>query len=187
MKLEAFDNLNKVNNILTEKKQNVSETNSSETKENKETKTNETNKKTSKTDSWKKGKTPPKELEQDIKKDYGLEAIFDVHGVETKNKDLEFLKQFAADLCDEIQMKKGPLHSWGSDKELGEYEDPVVDGLSVCQFLYTSSIIIHYIDKEKKLFVNIFSCHKFNVETAEDFILKNWGGKIASKTVLTRR
>ncbi len=59
MKLEAFDNLNKVNSIITEKKQNVSETDSSETKENKETKTNETNKKTSKTDSWKKGKSPP--------------------------------------------------------------------------------------------------------------------------------
>jgi len=84
-------------------------------------------------------------------------------------------------------MKKGPLYCWGNDKSLGTMHNPSADGISVIQFLYSSSILCHCIDEESKVFINIFSCNKFDAEKAKMFALRATGGNIASLHNITRK
>ena len=75
----------------------------------------------------------------------------------------EMLGVFSALLCKEIRMKpfgmpivkrfgKGNLH-----------------GLSLMQFIETSSIVIHLDDRGGRAFIDIFSCKKFDEKKTEKF------------------
>lgn len=139
-----------------------------------------------KPDTWIKGKPEKTEVVKDKKLPYGQELILDIHDIDQERVHVEFLKKFAADLCDEIGMQRGPLYEWGSEEELAKYKNPKVDGISVCQFLYESSIVVHCIDELGKIFVNIFSCKKFDAEKAKAFCLKEWGGNIATEHNIIR-
>ena len=112
--------------------------------------------------------------------DYGQEAILDIHNVPTEFFDDKNVRKFAEELCEEIGMTRGPIYLWGDDKALGTMHDPKADGISVCQFLHSSSITIHAIDEYHKVFVNVFSCKAFDAGTVVKFAKENVGGKIAS-------
>jgi S-adenosylmethionine decarboxylase len=126
-------------------------------------------------------------IEIDTKADYGMEFILDIHDVDRDLVNEENVKKFAADLCDEIEMKKGPLHSWGSNTDLDAYKNPKVDGISAIQFLYTSNITVHCIEELGKVFINVFSCRNFDIEKVKSFSSKVWGGKIVSEHNIVRK
>lgn len=119
---------------------------------------------------------------------YGQELILDIHDIDKDKIHIKAIRKFAEELCDEIGMKKGPQHEWGEEKQLGKYPDnPKIDGISVVQFLYSSSITIHALDEIGKVFVNIFSCEEFDAEKAKDFTLLTFGGKIVSEHNIIRK
>lgn len=111
------------------------------------------------------------------KESYGQELIVDLHNVHSDFFKRKTIGKFAANLCDEIKMKKGPLHIWGTDADehkhhSGKDTDNEIkaDGISCVQFLYNSSITIHALDEIQKVFINIFSCDKFDNKKAIAFI-----------------
>ena len=119
-------------------------------------------------------------IEKVKKENYGRQVIINLHSVDRDKFSVESLRHYAEQLCDEIGMQRGPMHVWGNNKQLGKDHDPKADGLSVVQFLYQSSIVVHAPDELEKVFVTIFSCKEFDPEKAKKFTLKWFGGKIVS-------
>lgn len=135
-------------------------------------------------------------LEQDniqtvARKDYGQELILDIHDVPSDFFHRTKIGLFAKELCTEIKMKHGPRYLWGTDREEHKHktgEDAIkADGISCVQFLYNSSITIHALDEIQKVFINIFSCDRFDAEKAKVFTEKNVGGKIVSAHNILRK
>jgi S-adenosylmethionine/arginine decarboxylase-like enzyme len=120
------------------------------------------------------------EVETVEKENYGQELILDFHEVPSDFFTDKNVRHFAESLCDEIGMRRGPIVCWGQDKALKTMSRPKADGISVCQFLYESSIVVHAIDELHKVFVNVFSCKSFDADTAIKFAKENISGKIVS-------
>lgn len=97
---------------------------------------------------------------------YGQELILDYSKVDPSVFELNYFKKCAGQIVTEVKMKKGPIHTWGTDKDENDMPDEKARGISICQFLYHSSLVIHAIDEEQKLFVNLFSCDKFDDKKA---------------------
>jgi S-adenosylmethionine/arginine decarboxylase-like enzyme len=129
----------------------------------------------------------PSLVNKDKHENYGQELILDIHDVRKDVYHKEFIREFCERLCDEIGMRKGPNYIWGEEKKLTAYKNPKVDGLSCIQFLYSSSIVLHAIDELGKVFINIFSCKKFDAEHAKNFAIENFGGTVVSYHNIIRK
>ena len=116
----------------------------------------------------------------DDNKDYGQELILDFSDVPKEFFEQHRIKKFTEILAHEIEMTKGPNYVWGNDKDLGTMHDPSADGISCIQFIMSSSILCHCIDEEGKVFVNIFSCKKFDADKAQKCAEKAIGGKLVA-------
>ena len=132
-------------------------------------------------------KTDPELIEKEKNETYGQECILDVHGVPDDFFRDKKVRHFAEKLCEEIGMTRGPIYLWGNDKSLGTMHDPKADGISVCQFLHSSSITIHSIDEFNKVFINVFSCKNFDIEKVRKFTEENVGGTIVSLHNIKRK
>ena len=125
------------------------------------------------------------------KEDYGQEAIFDIHNVSAEFFTKKTIRKFAEKLCDEISMRRGPNYLWGEDKEEhknNKGEGAIkADGISCIQFLYSSSITMHCLDEISKVFINIFSCNKFDFDKAKKFIEDNINGNIVEQHNIVRK
>ena len=131
--------------------------------------------------------TKEKLIEKDKNEDYGMEAIFDLHNIRSELITVERIRSFASDLFDKISMEKGPAFTWGTDSNKEEMKNPKAMGISHLQFVHSSSITMHCLDKIGKVFINIFSCKSFDDKIARDFVIKTWGGDIVSEHVITRK
>lgn len=124
------------------------------------------------------------------RENYGQELILDIHDVPPEFFIRNKIKHFAEKLCDEIDMKKGPLYSWGmtSQEHKAKKGEAAIkaDGISCIQFLYKSSITMHCLDEINKVFINIFSCEQFDINLATKFVKENVGGTIVSSRNITR-
>ena len=121
-------------------------------------------------------------------KRYGTELIFDVHDCSTRNFDSYKLQEFVKELCKKINMKVMRIHIWDFDtKEEREKAPPHLAGVSVCCFIQTSSIVVHTLDKLKKVFVNCFSCKDFNSNTVIDFTEEFFSGKMDKMHFIERK
>lgn len=133
------------------------------------------------------GEVAKADLAQVAAQPYGQELILDIHGVAMDKFTLPMIREFASKLCDELGMRKGPQHEWGEAKDLGNPEEkPKSNGLSLVQFLYSSSITIHAIDELGKVFINIFSCQPFDSQAAKAFCLTMFEGRLAKEHSIVR-
>ena len=73
------------------------------------------------------------------------------------------IREFVRKLCKEINMKK-----IGRTK-VRRFGTGNLKGYSAIQFIQTSSITIHLDEKEKRAFIDIFSCKNFNSKKVEKF------------------
>jgi len=113
--------------------------------------------------------------------DYGLECVLDLNNVDQSRITVEIVRQFAHDLCDVIDMVRGPIYHWGENEDLGQfYGNPKMDGISCVQFVHSSSITIHALDLIGKVFVNVFSCKDFDPEKVKAFALEVFGGDVVA-------
>jgi len=134
--------------------------------------------------------TPHQEEEtsKDKSEDYGQECIIDLHEVPMELFTSKLIDDFAKDLTEKIGMRAGPAHSWGTIGDEGKYKDhPKKDGLSHVQFLWESSIVIHALDEIQKVFINVFSCKKFDANILKEFALETFKGKLANETNIVRK
>lgn len=121
-------------------------------------------------------------------KNYGKELIIDLHDCDVSRFNRKVIKQYFIELCDLIDMERADLHFW-DDLETPEDEKQTEDhtiGTSAIQFIVTSNITIHTLDKLRKVFVNIFSCKEFDTKIAKDFT-KNYFNGIVAKWIVVNR
>jgi len=87
-----------------------------------------------------------------------------------------------SELVNEIGMERATLHFWDYVlcEDSQEYEDDPdhLKGTSAVQFIRTSNVTIHVLDKMRRVYLNIFSCKKFDEAVAKVVVKKFWGGRI---------
>lgn len=104
-------------------------------------------------------------------KPYGYELILDLHGCDSTRFTRKDIEQFFELLCKQIDMTRCELHFWDDVNVAPEEQQisPHTKGTSAVQFILTSSIVIHTLDLLEAVYINIFSCNKFDQDKAEKF------------------
>ena len=102
---------------------------------------------------------------------YGYELILDLHGCDPAGFNRKSLEQYFEQLCVSIDMTRCELYLWDDVGVPPEEQQtaPHTKGTSAVQFLLTSSIVIHTLDLLEAVYINIFSCKKFDNKKAEAF------------------
>jgi len=119
---------------------------------------------------------------------YGYELILDLHKCNNMKFNRPSIKDFMVALCDKIEMKRADLHFW-DDTDVPEEEkqtEPHTTGTSAVQFILTSNVTIHTLDKLDKVFINIFSCKHFHRGEAALVAKEHFGGEIVTSTFIER-
>ena len=114
-------------------------------------------------------------LRQEYKKgDYwGLAASIDLHACHPDTiRDAEKIKQFVAELCDLIEMKR-----FGECIVVDFGEDPRVAGFSMTQLIETSLISAHFANQTNNVYLDVFSCKYYDPVTAAEFAKKFFQAK----------
>ena len=119
---------------------------------------------------------------------YGQELIIDLHNCNSARFTRRNIRNYFGQLCDLIDMKREKLCWWDDlHTPVEEKEtEPHLVGTSAVQFIKTSSIVIHTLDKLCKVFINIFSCKDFNEKTVIQFSEEWFEGRIVNKKIIRR-
>lgn len=119
---------------------------------------------------------------------FGLELVLDLHGCDVSKFTKDSIIEFLNGLCVLIDMEQVATYFWDyeGDASLSEDEPLHSKGISVAQFIKTSSIVLHTIDDFGKFYINVFSCKRFDGYKASKFI-ENWfDGKIFNCVLIER-
>lgn len=122
-------------------------------------------------------------------KNYGVELILDLHDCDPKYFTRSSIRKYFIEVCKLIDMQRCELF-WWDDYGLPKNErqtEPHLKGTSAIQFIMTSNITIHTLDILKNVYLNIFSCKKFDPEIAANFSSKYFKGKIVHKVIIKRK
>jgi len=124
-------------------------------------------------------------------KNYGAELILDIHKCDVETFTRSSIAQYFERLCKLIDMEAHDFYFWDYDnmdmtKEEWDALPPEVSGISAIQFIMTSNITIHALDKLRRVYVNIFSCKDFDPQMAEVFSRKWFRGTVISSQVIDR-
>ena len=96
---------------------------------------------------------------------WGLLSSIDLYGCDPDLiKDEKHIKQFVKDLCDLIDMKR-----FQDTVVVNFGEDPRVAGFSMMQLIETSLISAHFANESNAVYLDIFSCKKYDVKKALEF------------------
>lgn len=127
-------------------------------------------------------------MKENIMDDYGKELIVDIHNCGISKFNRRDLAEFFGELCDLIDMRRGPLYFWdyvGFEEERENDPDHLV-GTSAVQFISTSNITIHTLDKLARVYLNVFSCKDFHEDVVIQFSKDWFGGEVVNSKVVRR-
>ncbi len=98
---------------------------------------------------------------------WGYHLTFDCHDCNRDNiKDATVVKDFIDALLVRIDMK--PIGDTHIEYTAAEFPDKA--GLTAVQIIVTSTIVAHFIDSTGDLYLDVFSCKQFDVETVNDTV-----------------
>ena len=119
---------------------------------------------------------------------FGKELILDLYDCDTSKFNRKNLTDYLIRLCDLIDMERADLHFWdyGDDPEAKADAPAHLDGTSCIQFITTSNITIHTLDKVCEVYINIFSCKDFDKEDTTNFTVGFFNAKDVKASVITR-
>ncbi len=105
---------------------------------------------------------------------YGQELILDLYGCDPLTLTRESITEWLKQLCELIDMRREDLYFWEYDdpKEKADAPDHL-NGTSAVQFITTSDIVIHTLDRLGECYINLFSCKDYDILEAIVFT-KNW-------------
>lgn len=109
---------------------------------------------------------------------YGYTLSLDLFNCNIKKFNRKDIKEFLVILCDEINMEREDLHWWDYDGEDTENEPDHLVGTSVVQFIKTSTIVIHTLDRLEKMYIDLFSCNNFDENMVTDLVINFFECKI---------
>jgi S-adenosylmethionine/arginine decarboxylase-like enzyme len=122
--------------------------------------------------------------------EYGQELVLDIHEADPREFTRDQISAFMRCLCDTVlYMEREDLHFWDyeDEPELKAQQPPHLKGISAVQFIKTSNVTIHTLDDLKKVFLNVFSCKKFDPDKAAAFAATYFQGKIARSITIVRQ
>jgi len=115
------------------------------------------------------------------KKAFGQELIFNLYRCDIKvMRSRKKMQEFCEKICKLISINpigKSIIRNTGKGD---------LKGYSICQFLETSSIIIHTCDPILETYINIFSCRLFKEKNTIDFTRKFFKPQKIEKFLLFR-
>ena len=120
---------------------------------------------------------------------FGYELILNLYDCSVEKFNRPGLETYFIELCNLIDMKREDLHFWdyeGIEDEI-PYDQPHLVGTSAVQFITTSNITVHTLDLPKKIYINIFSCKKFDPSIAKEFTEKYFESSECTSTFVERR
>ncbi len=118
---------------------------------------------------------------------YGKELILDLHNCNTPFT-RNTIERFMKTLCSLINMKRADLYFWDyEDEEEKEAAPDHLAGTSAVQFITTSNVTIHTLDKLKAVYLNIFTCAELNSNKVAQFCASFWKGEVVSINFLERK
>jgi S-adenosylmethionine decarboxylase len=97
-------------------------------------------------------------------------------------RDAEYVKQFAVDLCDHIDMRR-----FGDAVVVDFGEDERVSGFSLVQLIETSLVSGHFANQSNAAYIDIFSCKFYDPDVAAEFSRKYFNGKSKTMKVALRK
>ena len=120
---------------------------------------------------------------------YGKEAAFDCYECDVSKFNRKSLRKFFDRLVKLLDMQKGDLHFWDDvgvpeNEKQTEFE---TIGPSAVQFILTSNITVHCLDKLERVYINIFSCKDFNESEARKFVQEWFNANSIRTHVLCRQ
>jgi len=119
-------------------------------------------------------------------KQYGYELIMDLHECPTTIMTKGGVENYCKRVCELIDMNPEDFHIWASNPEDYDSDSDHLHGVSAVQFITTSSLVIHTLPKMKRIYINIFSCKRFEAKDVSDFTKDYFAGQIVSITMLMR-
>lgn len=119
---------------------------------------------------------------------YGKELVLDLSGCDPYTFTRDSIEKYFISLCIRINMEREDLHFWDYEGDKKGYEKAPdhLKGTSAIQFIRTSNITIHTLDKLKRVFLNIFSCKDFNEDDVIIFSKSWFKSQIEYHTILHR-
>jgi S-adenosylmethionine/arginine decarboxylase-like enzyme len=113
---------------------------------------------------------------------WGWHLVLNLYGCAPERiQSAEGIRAFIIELCDLIQMRR-----FGEPTIVKFGDDPRVSGYSLVQLIETSNICAHFADESSAAYIDIFSCKKFDPQTAASFCFETFGAQKASATFLAR-
>jgi len=114
---------------------------------------------------------------------WGLSTSIDLYGCDPALiRDPEAIKRYIKDLCELIEMKP-----FGETVVLYFGEENDNGGYSAVQFIETSLISGHFVDKTASGYLDIFSCKSYDPELVTNFSKDFFRAKEAKLHTLIRR
>jgi len=103
---------------------------------------------------------------------WGIASSIDIYDCNPDTiRDAEKIKQFVAELCDLIQMKR-----FGETLVVHFGEDERVSGYSMVQLIETSLISAHFANQTNTTYLDVFSCKAYDRDVVAEFARKFFGG-----------
>jgi S-adenosylmethionine/arginine decarboxylase-like enzyme len=116
-------------------------------------------------------------------KPWGMETIINIYDVDIDLiTDRNIIEEYVVKLCDVIDMKRFGepfIERFGA-------EESNLYGFSMSQMISTSCITAHFSEKDRKIFIDCFSCKAYSPKDAIDFSKKFFNGKEVEYTILMR-
>ena len=114
--------------------------------------------------------------------EWGLHIAVDLGECDhAKICDGEYIKKFAVDLADHINMKR-----YGEPIAVRFGADPKVQGYSLIQLIETSCIAGHFAEDTDRAFIDVFSCREFPPEATAEYCRDYFGAKKMQYATLFR-
>lgn len=118
---------------------------------------------------------------------FGKELIMDLYDCDVSKFNRDNLEDYLIQLCELIDMERADLHFWYyDDPDEKAAAPPHLDGTSAVQFITTSNITIHTLDKVDEVYINLFSCKPFSTIDALVFTTGWFNAMSYEETILTR-
>jgi len=113
---------------------------------------------------------------------WGYHSCIDLYDCNSATiRDPEKIKQFVADVCVLIDMKR-----FGETTVVHFGEDEKVAGYSMTQLIETSLISGHFANQTNTAYLDVFSCKYYEPEKAADFAKKFFGAREVKLQVISR-
>ncbi len=95
---------------------------------------------------------------------WGISAMIDLHKCDPNLiREPEIIRKFTIGLCGIIDMKRE------GEPIIKRFGKGKMEGYSMMQFIFSSSITVHFDEINNRAFIDIFSCKAFDVQKAAEF------------------